>query len=155
MDYSKISFKGYIPSYKKYFELIKEDKTINNYITFTEYDSSLIFYESNFCGICKIIDFDEDENKEIHIALLDEYRNQGLASYIVATLSNNIFASNIHCQYAVLSIDKDNTPSIKMANKSGFKLNEELTKANLEYGDFKTLYFTKNNPYYQSLHNNL
>ena len=30
MDYSKISFKGYIPSYKKYFDLIKEDKTINN-----------------------------------------------------------------------------------------------------------------------------
>lgn len=151
MDSSKISFKGYMPSYKQYFDLIKEDKTVSKYISFSEHDSTLIFYENSFCGLCKIIDFDDSENKEIHIALLNEFRGLGLASCVIQLISNNIFQSNHGCQYAVLSIDKENNSSLKMAVKSGFELNQELTRENAECGDENTIVFTKSNPYYKPL----
>lgn len=154
MDSSKISLKSYIPSYKQYFDLIKEDKTISKYISFSEYDSNLIFYDNNFCGLYKVIDFDDEENKEIHIALVNEFRGLGLASCIIKLISNNVFQSNHNCQYTVLSIDKENNSSLKMAVNSGFEFNEELTKDNVVCGDENTIVFTKNNPYYKSLNKN-
>lgn len=149
MELDKIKFKSFMPSYEKYFELYLQDKSITEYVSFSTYDSSLIFYNEDFVGFYKTITPDEEVNdKEIYIALIPKYRKQGIASYVVNTLTNNIFTSNPDCEYVHLSIDKENTSSINMANNCGFIENENLEQELRDTGDNRTLVFSKENPFY-------
>lgn len=157
MELDKIRFESYIPSYEKYFETYLKDKSITEYVSFSKRDSSLIFYDDKFVGFYKTMTPDDDLNdKEIYIALIAEYRKKGIASYVVNTLTNNIFASNQNCEYVHLSIDKENTSSINMAHNCGFIENSNLEQELRDTGDDRTLVFSRKNPFYikesQTLH---
>jgi len=142
MDFNKISFPPFIPSYKDYFNLAK-DPSIKEFVSFSETDSNLIFYDNEVAGFYKVVyRSDELNDREIYIALLAKFRGFGLAQYIVNTLCQNIFANDINCTSIHMSIDKDNFSSIKMAESLGFKRNEELEAELRLYNDFRTLIYT-------------
>lgn len=157
MNFNKIRFSSFIPSYEKYFDILKEDKSITNYVTFSKHDSNLIFYDDDLVGFYKTMYRDDDlPDREIYIAIVQKYRGKGIANYILSTLCNNIFESDTNCEFIHLSIDKNNIPSIKMAEKAGFKRNEELEKELRKYNDNNTLIYTiKNNIYTNERENNM
>ena len=149
MEGNKIKFESFRPSYEKYFETYLKDKSITEYVIFSKWDSSLIFYDNDFAGFYKTITPDEEVNdKEIYIALIPKYRKKGIASYVVNTLTNNIFTCNPDCEYVHLSIDKENTSSINLANNCGFVENTNLEQELRETGDNRTLVFSRKNPFY-------
>lgn len=153
MELDKIRFESYIPLYEKYFETYLKDKSITEYVSFSEWDSSLIFYDDDFAGFYKTTTPDDELNdKEIYIALIPKYRKKGIASYTVNTLTNNIFASNQACEYVHLSIDKENTSSINMAHNCGFIENSNLEQELRDTGDDRTLVFSRKNPFYIKEH---
>lgn len=142
MDFKKVSFPSFIPSYKKYFELAKE-QSIAKFVSFNEYDSNLIFYDNEVAGFYKVVyRNDELNDREIYIALLEKFRGCGLAHFVIKTLCKNIFSNDLNCEAIHMSIDKDNLASIKMAESLGFKRNEDLEKELREYNDFRTLIYT-------------
>ena len=145
MDFSKVSFSSFIPAYKEYFKLAK-DPSITKYVSFTEENSSLIFFNKKLAGFFRI-DYRSDElnDRELYIALLEQFRGAGLAQYVIKTLCNNIFIGDKSCEEIHLSIDKDNTQSINMATCLGFERNTELERELREFGDFRTLIFTIKN----------
>lgn len=149
MEVDKIKFESFVPSYEKYFETYLKDKSITEYVSFSTWDSSLIFYDDDFAGFYKTITPDDEVNdKEIYIALIPKYRKKGIASYVVNTLTNNIFASNQDCEYVHLSIDKENNSSINMAHNCGFIENTNLEQELRDTGDNRTLVFSRKNPFY-------
>ena len=149
MEVDKIKFESFVPSYEKYFETYLKDKSITEYVSFSTWDSSLIFYDDDFAGFYKTITPDDEVNdKEIYIALIPKYRKKGIASYVVNTLTNNIFASNQDCEYVHLSIDKENNSSINMAHNCGFIENTNLEQELRDTGDNRTLVFSRENPFY-------
>jgi RimJ/RimL family protein N-acetyltransferase len=150
MDFKKVKFSSFIPGYEKYFDILKTDKSITNYVSFSKYDSSLIFYDNDFAGFYKTMYRDDDlTDREIYIALIEKYRGMGLASYVINYLTNNIFDSDKNCEFVHLSIDKDNKSSINMAINCGYNINKELTKENIDMKDERTLVFSKKNPNYK------
>lgn len=149
MELDKIKFESFIPSYEKYFETYLKDKSITEYVSFSKWDSSLIFYDDDFAGFYKTTTPDDEANdKEIYIALIPKYRKKGIASYVVNTLANNIFRSDQDCEYVHLSIDKENTSSINMAHNCGFVENTNLEQELRDTGDNRTLVFSRKNPFY-------
>lgn len=149
MEVDKIKFESFVPSYEKYFETYLKDKSITEYVSFSTWDSSLIFYDDDFAGFYKTITPDDEVNdKEIYIALIPKYRKKGIASYVVNTLTNNIFTSNQDCEYVHLSIDKENNSSINMAHNCGFIENTNLEQELRDTGDKRTLVFSRKNPFY-------
>lgn len=83
MDFNKIRFSNYIPTYDKYFDNYLKDKSITKYVHFSKWDSTLIFYEQEFIGFYKVITRNEEINdREIYIAIIEKYRKKGIASYI-------------------------------------------------------------------------
>lgn len=149
IDFYKIKFKSYIPNYDKYFDHYLSDKSMTEFVSFSKRDSSLIFYDNDFIGFYKTMIRDEDENdREIYIGLIPEYRKMGIASYVVTTLTNNIFESDPQCSAVHLSIDRDNYSSINLAHNCGFLENLTLEQELREYGDNRTLIFTMKNKFY-------
>ena len=71
-----------------------------------------------------------------------------MASYVVNTLTNNIFTASPDCEYVHLSIDKENTSSINLANNCEFIENSSLEQELRETGDNRTLVFSRKNPFY-------
>ena len=158
MDYTKINFKSYVPSFEKYINMVNTDSTINKFVTFSKYDSKLIFFEDTFIGCFKTMIRDDDlPDKEIYIGILPEYRKKGISKYIINVLCNNIFESDEACEYIHLSIDKNNEASIQMAKSCGFIENLELENEIKKYGDDKTLIYSKRTPYInkKTMNNNL
>lgn len=149
IDFNKIRFVGYIPTYDKYFDYYLKDNSMTKFVSFSKRDSSLIFYDDDFVGFYKTMIRDEEENdREIYIGLIPEYRKMGIASYVVTTLTNNIFESDHNCSAVHLSIDKDNYSSINLAKKCGFFENSTLEQELREYGDNRTLIFSIKNKLY-------
>lgn len=149
MEWDKVKLESFRPSYEKYFDVYLKDKSITEYVNFSKWDSSLIFYKDDFAGFYKTITPDEETNdKEIYIALIPKYRKKGMASYVVNTLTNNIFMSDSECEFVHLSIDKDNTSSINLASNCGFLENSILEQELRENGDNRTLIFSRKNPFY-------
>lgn len=149
MDYSKINFRCFIPEYKKYYDLQNDNPKLNKFVHFSPNNSSLIFYDDVFIGFYKIFRLDEDSNdREIQIAILNEFRKKGIASFILENLSKNIFYSDNLCENIHLFIDKKNIPSIKLAIKLGFNRNEVMEKEIQLYGDKYTFVFSKNREFY-------
>ncbi len=140
---NSLRFESYNPSYDKYFTILKEDESIKNYVSFPKNNSTLIFLDNVFIGVCRISLRDYDSNDmEIYIAIVREYRCKGLAEKVLEQLCHNIFLANDKCHYIHLSIDKENETSIKMAEKAGFKRNEVEEGELRLYGDNRTLVFT-------------
>ena len=149
MEWDKVKFESFRPSYEKYFDTYLNDKSITEYVSFSKWDSSLIFYKDDFAGFYKTITPDEEKNeKEIYIALIPKYRKKGMASYVVNTLTNNIFTASPDCEYVHLSIDKENISSINLASNCGFIENSSLEQELRETGDNRTLVFSRKNPFY-------
>lgn len=146
MDYSKINFKSYIPSYDKYFEQMKDDNTMKEFVYFTPSDSNLIFYDDTFIGFYKAL-YDEDENSvELFIGIAKEFRGKGIGSYVINKLSDSTFQNNANCESIDLSIDKDNISSIAMALKSNYQRNLSKEEELRKFNDDRTMVFTRYNP---------
>lgn len=149
MDFSKIRFASYNPTYDEYFDYYLKDKSITQFVSFSKWDSSLIFYDDDFAGFYKNIIRDDDLNdRELYIALIPKYRKKGMASYVVNTLTHNIFENHPDCEYVHLSIDKDNDSSIRLAQACGFCENTTLEQELRESGDNRTLVFSTQNKNY-------
>ncbi len=149
MDFNKINFKSFIPSYERYLDILNSDEEVRKYISFSKYDSKLIFFDYDFVGCFKTMTLDDESNdREIHIAIIKKYRGMGIASFVINKLTDNIFESDNTCESIHLSIDKNNEQSLKMGTKCGYKLNEELTKDNINMGDSNTIVLSKKNPNY-------
>lgn len=151
MDFSKIRFKSYTPSCDKYLDTYLNDKTITEYVSFSKWDSSFIFYGDDFVGFYKVLIRDYDLNdREIYIALIPKYRNKGIAFYTINTLTDNIFKNDIECEFVHMSIDKYNISSINLAKRCGFVENTVLESELRNDGDNRTLIFSMKNKYYES-----
>lgn len=149
IDFNKIRLTNYIPIYDKYFDEYLKDPTMNRFVSFSKRDSSLIFYEDSFVGFYKTMFRDEEQNdREIYIGLIPEYRGRGIASYVVTTLTKNLFESDPQCEFVHLSIDKDNSSSIILAHNCGFVENLDLEEELRAYGDNRTLIFSIRNKSY-------
>ena len=59
MEWDKVKFESFRPSYEKYFDTYLNDKSITEYVSFSKWDSSLIFYKDDFVGFYKTITPDE------------------------------------------------------------------------------------------------
>lgn len=155
MDYNKIKLASYIPIYDKYFEMLKEDKSITDFVSFSKHDSRLIFYDNDFAGFYKTMYRDDDlPDREIYIGLIEKYRGKGIAKHVLNTLTSNIFESDPNCEFIHLSIDKDNTSSIKLAKSCGYIENKELEVELRENNDDRTLIFTIKNQIYDEENKN-
>ena len=53
MEWDKVKFESFRPSYEKYFDTYLKDKSITEYVSFSKWDSSLIFYKDDFAGFYK------------------------------------------------------------------------------------------------------
>ena len=62
MEWDKVKFESFRPSYEKYFDTYLKDKSITEYVSFSKWDSSLIFYKDDFVGFYKTITPDEEKN---------------------------------------------------------------------------------------------
>ena len=150
MDYNKIRLTSYIPIYEKYFEMLKNEKSITDFVSFFKHDSRLIFYDNDFVGFYKTMYRDDDSlDREIYIGLIEKYRGKGIAKYVINLLTSNIFYNDPNCEFIHLSIDKDNISSIKLAHSCGFVENEELEKELRENNDNRTLVFSIQNQFYK------
>lgn len=151
IDFNRIRFTGYVPTYDEYFDYYLKDDSMTNFVSFSKRDSSLIFYDDKFVGFYKTMIRDEEENdREIYIGLIPEYRKMGIASYVVNTLTKNIFESDSQCSAVHLSIDKDNYPSINLAHNCGFLENTTLEQELRDSGDNRTLIFSMKNRLYSN-----
>ena len=150
MEYSKINFKGYIPTYEKYLEEINSDKSLTKFVSFNSSDSRFIFYDDEFVGCFKTMLRDDDlPDREIYIGIKKEFRGKGIGKYILTTLTNNIFDSDNACEYIHVSIDKDNEASINLAKSCGYIENKELEDELIKYGDDRTLVFSNKRKTYE------
>ncbi len=154
MEYKDLEFKSCLPEYINYLNSLNNKKDINKYITFSPYNCKLIFYLNDFVGAFRF-DYvlDSDPYIEVFIALEEKYRGKGIGSYIIYDLINEYFENNPSCSYARLSIDKNNSSSIYMALKCGYKEDEELEEELREYNDYQTLIYVKHNPYFNKKSN--
>ena len=149
MDFTKIKFASYNPSYDEYFNYYLKDKSITEYVNFFIFFLALIFYDNDFAGFYKNIVRDDDLNdRELYIALIPKYRQKGMASYVVNTLTERIFENDAECEYVHLSIDKDNLASIRLAQNCGFLENVSLEEELRADGDNRTLIFSTRNKNY-------
>lgn len=154
IDFSKIKFRSYTPILDKYIDMYAKDKTITEYVSFTKWDCSFIFYDDDLAGFYKIQIRDYDLNdREIYIVLVPEYRSKGIAEYVINTLANNIFKNDSSCEVIHMCIDKSNTPSINLAKRCGFEENKALECELRNDGDDRTLIFSIKNKYYGSKEN--
>lgn len=146
---NKIKLVPYNPTYDKYFDILKDNKSITQFVSFSKHDSRLIFYDNDFAGYFKTMYRDDDSaDREIYIALIEKYRGKGIAQYVINLLTNNIFESDYNCEYVHLSIDKDNISSINLAKNCGFIENIKLEQELRENNDNRTLVFSIKNKFY-------
>lgn len=76
-------------------------------------------------------------------SLLRQYRNKGLGSYILNTLTDYIFENNTQLKEIRLNIDRSNSPSMNIALKNDFINDEDYLSKKID--------FIKSNPYYKRL----
>lgn len=146
-----ITFKGFIPTYKKYLDEINSDESLTKYVSFNSSDSRFIFMEDEFVGCFKTMLRDDDlPDREIYIGIKKEFRGRGIAKYILNTLTKNIFESDGACEYIHVSIDKDNIASINLAKSCGYTINKELTDELIKDGDNRTIVFSSKRKTYDN-----
>lgn len=79
----------------------------------------IYYIENKPVGFIDVYSFDEN-NMYIVLAVLDKYRNMGIASTLVRKMEQSIDVNSI--KYLVWKTDKDNKGSQKLAMKLGYKL---------------------------------
>ena len=95
--------------------------------------------QGKMTGISDVYSFDE-KDANIVLAVLDNYRNRGIASKLVQDMERKIDVGSI--RYLTWKTDLDNKASQKLAKSLGYKL-DETTKTSKIY--------RKENPSYKGI----
>ena len=103
------------------------EKTIKSYATSEPLFALVIAQKRNnhFIGSCGFSPLDEHQSCECFYALLPEYRARGLATEAMTKLLDYGF-HQLGIKRVVAHINRDNLPSIKVANKLGFHFQEAV-----------------------------
>ena len=84
----------------------------NNSVAFVAVDNEVI---CGYCGVNTIL----DEGYITNVAVLENYRNQGIGRILVNALLD--FAEEKSLAFLTLEVRKSNTPAINLYSKNGFE----------------------------------
>ena len=138
-------------AYKNKFDVVKQivdqlpKKELDYICNGTFKDSPYVVYRNIYyvgsepAGFIDVYSFDE-KDANIVLAVLDKYRNRGIASKLVQDMERKIDVGSV--RYLTWKTDLDNKASQKLAKELGYKL-DETTKTSKIY--------RKENPSYKGI----
>lgn len=146
--YQNTSFRNIQKGDHEIIRKIVKDKTIMNNVPFHSKKSQFFLVNGEIVGFYNIEKI--HDCPEIQYAILKEYRNLNYGSLLLQKITSWIF-ENSDTNKIYLMIHKQNVSSMKVAIKSGYRMDEELQyQVFLADLDFPYYYFMRKNPYLEN-----